>query len=88
MDIDDAIYCEYCEMWLNGPTQFSDHLIGRKHRKNRKARDEKQPCPTRDKGIEAPPGTVFLVEQVALYKDAVSQYTLGLYSRALLRSRM
>jgi hypothetical protein len=87
MDYGDAIYCEYCEMWLNGPTQFSDHLIGKKHRKHRKAGGRKQ-RPTRDKGIEAPPGTVFLVEQIALYKDAVSQYTLGLYSRALLRSRM
>jgi hypothetical protein len=28
-----AIYCWYCEMWLNGPTQWADHEIGKKHRK-------------------------------------------------------
>ena len=28
-----AIYCRYCEMWLNGPTQWADHEIGKKHRK-------------------------------------------------------
>ena len=33
----EAMYCEVCEMWLNGPTQWEDHLIGKKHRKNWKA---------------------------------------------------
>ena len=34
-----AKFCKYCEMWLNGPTQFEDHKIGKKHKKNvRKAR--------------------------------------------------
>ncbi|CAE8615328.1 unnamed protein product [Polarella glacialis] len=28
-----AIYCRHCEMWLNGPTQWADHEIGKKHRK-------------------------------------------------------
>jgi hypothetical protein len=31
-----AVYCEDCEMWLNGPTQWEDHKIGKKHRKNLK----------------------------------------------------
>jgi len=29
-----AKYCEDCEMWLNGPTQWEDHKIGKKHKKN------------------------------------------------------
>ena len=33
----DAIYCQYCEMWLNGPAQWSDHQTGRKHRKAEKS---------------------------------------------------
>ena len=31
-----AIYCELCEMWTNGRTQWEDHIIGKKHKKNRK----------------------------------------------------
>ena len=31
-----AVYCEDCEMWLNGPTQWEDHKIGKKHKKNLK----------------------------------------------------
>ena len=23
----DAVYCEICELWLNGPTQWEDHTI-------------------------------------------------------------
>jgi hypothetical protein len=26
-----AVYCEDCEMWLNGPTQWEDHKIGEKN---------------------------------------------------------
>ena len=29
-----AVYCPDCEMKLNGPTQWEDHKIGKKHRKN------------------------------------------------------
>ena len=29
-----AKYCKICEMWLNGPTQYEDHKIGKKHKKN------------------------------------------------------
>ncbi len=46
-----AVYCEDCEMWLNGPTQWEDHKIGKKHTKNLKrtarakaATNEKQPA--------------------------------------------
>ena len=31
---DGAIWCPICEMWLSGPAQWEDHLIGKKHRKN------------------------------------------------------
>ena len=27
-------YCRDCEMWLNGPTQWEDHKVGKKHKKN------------------------------------------------------
>ena len=30
---DHARYCEDCEVWLNGPTQWDDHKIGKKHKK-------------------------------------------------------
>ena len=30
----DARFCDVCYMWLNGPTQMDNHLIGKKHRKN------------------------------------------------------
>ena len=30
---DAAIYCKCCQMWLNGPTQWADHEIGKKHQK-------------------------------------------------------
>ena len=31
------IYCGLCSMWLNGPGQWADHQIGKKHRKRIKA---------------------------------------------------
>jgi hypothetical protein len=35
-DINKAIYCNSCEIWLNGPDQWTTHLRGQKHRhKNR-----------------------------------------------------
>ena len=29
-----AVWCWECETWLNGPRQWEDHKIGKKHRKN------------------------------------------------------
>ena len=29
-----AFFCSCCEMWLNGPDQWEDHKIGKKHTKN------------------------------------------------------
>ena len=39
---DGAVYCGYCEMWLNGPTQWEDHRIGKKHKKNVSKLDAKK----------------------------------------------
>ena len=33
---ENAIYCKDCQMWLNGPLQWEDHKIGKKHKKNSK----------------------------------------------------
>ena len=33
-----AIYCDICEMWLNGRPQYEDHKLGKKHRKNNRNR--------------------------------------------------
>ena len=33
---DRAVYCKECLMWLNGRTQWEDHKIGKRHRKNLK----------------------------------------------------
>ena len=37
----EAVYCEVCEFWLNGPTEWEDHQIGKQHKKN----TEKQAAP-------------------------------------------
>jgi len=89
---DHGIWCEPCGQWLNGPTQYDDHVRGGKHRKAVKSMPQPpttRPRDTRprDKGVAAPPGTVLLVEQAAIYRDAVAHYTFALYRRALLRSR-
>ena len=42
----------------------------------------------KEKGIEIPKGTALLIEQTAIYNDAVQVYTLDLYRRAALRVRL
>ena len=32
-----AYRCLQCQIWLNGPTRWQDHLIGKKHQKKRRA---------------------------------------------------
>ena len=76
---DGAVYCDMCEMWLNGPTQWEDHKIGKKHKKHSKPK----PAPK----LIIPSGTVIIKEQTATYNNAVRQYTSSLYKRGLLRSR-
>ena len=31
-----AFYCKECDFWLKGPTQWEDHLAGKKHRESLK----------------------------------------------------
>ena len=38
-----AVYCQPCEAWLNGPNQYRDHLRGKKHRS--KMKKKPQPAP-------------------------------------------
>ena len=40
-----AVYCPDCEMKLNGPTQWEDHKIGKKHRKNTQKKAGTGPTP-------------------------------------------
>eukprot|EP00397_Hematodinium_sp_SG-2012_P000783 GEMP01000784.1.p1 GENE.GEMP01000784.1~~GEMP01000784.1.p1 ORF type:complete len:1495 (+),score=357.62 GEMP01000784.1:590-4486(+) len=49
VDTDDgaAVFCRKCEKWLNGPTQWKDHRIGKQHRKNAQRRGS-----PREKGEE------------------------------------
>jgi hypothetical protein len=82
-----AVYCYYCEMWLNGPTQEEDHLIGKKHKKSLKRKMHGSQA-SASKGIEIPAGTALLLEQEALWNDAVQHYMLSLYTRHLLRSNL
>ena len=32
-----AIFCDICLMWMNGPSQWADHQISKKHRRHVKA---------------------------------------------------
>ena len=43
--IQEGIYCPDCEMLLNGPTQWEDHKIGKKHKKNEKKAKKKKAEP-------------------------------------------
>ena len=72
-------YCEVCDMRMH-EYQYYGHLRGYRHKKHSKWRQ--------DKGIEIPSGAAFLIEQEALYNDAVSQYVYSLYKRAAVRSRL
>ena len=49
-EIGAAKYCPDCEMWLNGPTQWEDHKIGKKHKKNvKKGGPSKTPASSKAK---------------------------------------
>ena len=86
---DEPIYCDKYAMLLNGATQFEDHEIGKKHKKNSRAStgfEEKKRA--KDKGIVIPKGTAVLIEQSALLDDAVGSYIRNLSLRAMLRSKL
>ena len=89
-DTSDTIYCEHCEMWLNGSTQWEDHKIGNKHKKNtcKPGQERKGNTGEERKGIVIPEGTALIIEQTAIYNDAMEVYILSLLRRSLLRSRL
>ena len=66
--------------------QQQDHLDGKKHknRKFKKGADKRRA----GKGIVVPSGTQIIIEQNALWNDAVATYVLSLYKRGALRSRL
>ena len=76
-------YCQPCDMWTNGPEQFADHNNGKRHKNkvNGKKKSSSRSC----KGISIPEGTAFLIEQTALWEDAVTDYIRQLYTRVLSR---
>ena len=83
-------YCATCETWLNGDDHWLDHSIGRKHKRHLKREHGKHSVGSKRKseGLVIPKGTAIIIEQTAIYNDAVSRYVLSLYDRALLRSRL
>ena len=71
----DPVYCEDCEMWLNGPTQWEDHKIGKKHKIHVKKgnRQSARGCP------QAPSSTPWMANPLPWslplnYVDALWQY--------------
>ena len=96
-DISDIIYCEQCEMWLNGSPQWEDHKIGNKHQKNTPGHKKNTHKPGQERkgntgeertGIVIPEGTALIIKQVAIWNDAIEVYILSLLRRSLLRSRL
>ena len=88
-----AIYCYECEMWINGPTQLEDHRGGKKHKKNNKRQGSRKTVEELDWVVEEmeiviPKGTALIIEQTAMFKDAMEVFMLSLYSRCLLRCRL
>ena len=80
-------HCEICDMWVRD-VQWQDHSIGRKHKKNlKRAHGEPDPEP-KSEGLVIPKAMVLIIEQTAIYNDAVGRYVLSLYERGLLWSRL
>ena len=98
IDISDIIYCEQCEMWLNGSPQWEDHKIGYRHNKkktpgykkntHKPGQERKGNTDEERTGIVIPEGTALIIEQTAIYNDAIQVYILSLLRRSLLRSRL
>ena len=75
---DDAVWCLECEMWLNGPTQWEDHKIGKKHKKCLRKISQgagvwtQKKTVVKDKGVVAPGGTCLLIAQGAILNASSS----------------
>ena len=78
-----CVECKVCNCWLQGHLMWEDHKIGKKHKRLLKGKPAK-PAPK----VIVPTGTVIIIEQTAIYNDAIQRYTLTLYKRGLLRSRL
>ena len=72
-------YCEVCDLTMHEDDYYG-HLRGNRHKKHSKWRQ--------DKGIEIPSGTALLIEQDALYNDAISHYVYSVYKRTAIRCRL
>jgi hypothetical protein len=83
--------CYICGCWLADDLQAADHNIGKKHNKNVKRHmrgSHARESTHKSKGVEIPAGTALVLEQEALWNDAVQHYMLSLYTRHLLRSNL
>ena len=80
--------CATCNVALNGSDQEEAHYISRKHRKRKKKVEGQSQSKPANKGIDIPTGTALILEQTAIWNDAVQRYMSSLYARAALKSRL
>ena len=72
-------YCEVCDLTMHEEDYYG-HLRGNRHKKHFKWRQ--------DTGIEIPSETALLIEQDALYNDAISHYVYSVCKRTAIRWRL
>ena len=85
---EDRWFCP-CDMWLNGRTQYEDHRIGKKHRKNAKRiANPSADIEKRDKGVVVTRGKAIIIEQSAIFKDFTDNYMFSLYAKGAFRARL
>ena len=78
-------------MWVKGATQWEDHSKMKKHKKNKNRQGSRKTVEEVGKTVEKiviPKGTALIIEQTAMFKDAVEVFMLSLYSRCLSRCRL
>ena len=59
-----AIFCETCAHWFNGPTQWKDHMISKKHHKNRKRGKSRWEQEYRDKDVHVKTGILIATKAI------------------------
>ena len=62
-ECDEAVHCGPCQMWVNGPTQWEDHKIGKKHAKNIKPSHSRR---WKQSKVEDLPAHPFLMESMVV----------------------
>ena len=80
----EEFFCEVCRQTMQLDQQ-QEHLDGKKHKRAAQRTKFERGA---DKGIVVPSGMQIIIEQNALYNDAVATYVLSLYKRGALRSRL